>query len=387
MMINTALHCPLPNPIESSSEVVIELKSLIDYLQTDRPIAQKIVFPRGTVMPDGRLDLCKQDLGVMGCHLVTEALANNDAIASLLLGTNGIGDLGAKDVARLIQRNNRLEIVYLGCNAISSTGIAALAEALTHNQSVTGLWLKRNPIGVAGAYYLAEMLRHNTSIRTLDLVNTQIGNEGLAAILEVLTYTNRTVERLYLGGNQIQANQAALLANLLAENPVITGLFLNVNHLGDRGVTVLAGGLAENKTPLDLGLASNGIGVEGCEELLAALQTHPAIGNLDLGYSPSTQVLKALPNQIGDIGASAIANFLRDNQTLFKLNLAKNGITEGGKIALITALETNRKLRYLILDGQPDRRIEVLLERNRMLNLGDELHKPRSVASIQSVYR
>lgn len=387
MMVNTDLHCPLPNPIESSSEVVIELKCLIDYLQTDRHSAQKIVFPRGTVMPDGRLDLCKQGLGVMGCHLVTEALANNDAIASLLLGTNGIGDRGAKDVARLIQCNNRLEIVYLGCNAISSTGIAALAEALTHNQSVTGLWLKRNPIGVAGAYYLAEMLRRNTSIRTLDLVNTQIGSRGLAAILEVLTYTNRTVERLYLGGNQIQANQAALLANLLAENPVITGLFINVNHLGDRGVTVLAGGLVENKTPIDLGLASNGIGVEGCDRLLAALQTHPAIGNLDLGYSPSTQVLKAKPNQIGDVGASAIANFLRDNQTLFKLNLAKNGITEEGKIALITALEINHKLRHLMLDGRSDRRIEVLLKRNRMLNLGEESQKPRSVSLIQSVYR
>ena len=216
--------------IESSSEVAIELKSLIDYLQTDRPIAQKTVFPRGTVMPDGRLDLCKQDLGVTGCHLVTEALANNDAIASLLLGTNGIGDLGAQDVARLIQRNHNLEIVYLGCNAISSTGIAALAEALTENRSVTGLWLKRNPIGPEGAYYLAEMLRHNTSIRTLDLVNTQIGEEGLAAILKVLNSTNRTVERLYLGGNQIQADNAALLANLLVNNPVITSLFLNVNN-------------------------------------------------------------------------------------------------------------------------------------------------------------
>jgi len=386
-MVNTDLHCPLSNPIESSSEVVIELKSLIDYLQTNRHSAQKIVFPRGTVMPDGRLDLCKQGLGVMGCHLVTEALTHNDAIASLLLGTNGIGDPGAKDVARLIQCNNRLEIVYLGCNAISSTGIAALAEALMHNQSVTGLWLKRNPIGVAGAYYLAEMLRRNTSIRTLDLVNTQIGDEGLAIILEVLTYTNRTVERVYLGGNQIQANQAALLANLLAENPVITGLFLNVNHLGDRGVTVLAGGLAENKTPIDLGLASNGIGVEGCDRLLAALQTHPAIGNLDLGYSPSTQVLKAKPNQIGDVGASAIANFLKDNQTLFKLNLAKNRITEEGKIALITGLEINQKLRDLILDGRSDRRIEVLLQRNRMLNLGEESQKPRSSSLIQSVYR
>ena len=381
------LHCPLPNPIESGEEVLINLESLINYLNKNQPITEKIVFPRGTVMPDGRLDLCKQSLGVMGCHLVTEALTNNFAIASLLLGTNGVGDCGAKDVARLIQRNNHLEIVYLGCNAISATGIAPLAEALRDNQSVTGLWLKRNPIGVSGAYHLAEMLRHNQSIRTLDLVNTQIGAEGLAAILEVLTYNNSTVERLYLGGNQIQPHHASLLANLLANNPVITGLLLNVNHLGDRGVTVLADGLAENKTLIELGLASNGIGVEGCNSLLAALATHPAIGNLDLGYSPSTGVLGAQPNQIGDIGGSAIAKFLKSNSTLSKLNLARNGISQEGKIALITGLEINQKLCDLTLDGKPDKRIELLLERNRRLNLGKELEKPRSVALIQSVYR
>ena len=249
------------------------------------------------------------------------------------------------------------------------------------------MWLKRNPIGVGGADSLAEMLRHNTSIRTLDLVNTQIGDEGLAAILEVLTYTNRTVERLYLGGNQIQENHASLLANLLADNPVITGLFLNVNHLGDRGVTVLVDGLAENKTLIDLGLASNGIGVAGCNPLLAAVATHPKLSNLDLGYSPSTGVLGSQPNQIGDIGASAIAHLIARNQTLLKLNLFRNGIGHLGKKALISALEINQKLRYLILDGQPDRRIEVLLERNRMLNLGEELHQPRSVSLIQSVYR
>ncbi len=249
------------------------------------------------------------------------------------------------------------------------------------------MWLKRNPIGVVGADSLAEMLRHNTSIRTLDLVNTQIGDEGLAAILEVLTYTNRTVERLYLGGNQIQENQAALLANLLADNPVITGLFLNVNHLGDRGVTVLVDGLAENKTLIDLGLASNGIGVAGCNPLLAAVATHPKLSNQDLGYSPSTGVLGSQPNQIGDIGASAIAHSIARNPTLLKLNLCRNGIGNMGKKALIAALEINQKLRYLILDGQPDRRMEVLLERNRMLNLGEELHHPRSVSLIQSVYR
>lgn len=145
--------------------------------------------------------------------------------------------------------------------------------------------------------------------------------------------------------------------------------------------------MRENKTPIDLGLASNGIGVAGCNSLLAAVATHPKLSNLDLGYSPSTGVLGGQPNQIGDIGASAIAHFLAQNKTLLKLNLCGNGIGNLGKKALISALEINQKLRYLILDGQPDRRIEVLLERNRMLNLGEELHQPRSVSLIQSVYR
>ncbi len=40
-----------------------------------------------------------------------------------------------------------------------------------------------------------------------------------------------------------------------------------------------------------------------------------------------------------------------------------------------------------IWDGKLDGRIEILLERNRRLNLGKELAKPRSVALIRSVYR
>ncbi len=182
------------------------------------------------------------------------------------------------------------------------------------------------------------------------------------------------------------------LRNILAVETFLQDLLytesgLDIIHLGDRGVTVLTDGLAENKTLIDLGLASNGIGVEGCNSLLAALETHPAIGNLDLGYSPSTRVLGAQPNQIGDIGASAIAKFLKSNSTLSKLNLARNEISEEGKIALITGLEINQKLCDLTLDGKPDRRIELLLERNCRLNLGKELEKPRSVALIQSVYR
>jgi Ran GTPase-activating protein (RanGAP) involved in mRNA processing and transport len=167
-----------------------------------------------------------------------------------------------------------------------------------------------------------------------------------------------------------------LLANLLRHNSPIRGLFLNVNYLNDAGVKVLAGGLQPNQTLLELGLASNGIGIEGCEESLAVLQNHPALINLDLGYSPSTRVLAANPNRIRDIGASAIARFLTHNQTLLRLDLRGNDISDRGKSLLIAALESNRKLRHLLLDGKPDLQLNLLLERNRLLNPDGDLQIP-----------
>ncbi|OCR01511.1 ribonuclease inhibitor [Oscillatoriales cyanobacterium USR001] len=385
-MTKKPLNCPFPQPLFTSSDNFNDLTSLLDYIRRNQPVSERVTFPRGTLMPDGRLDMCKQGLGAVGCSLITEALEGNQTIASLLLGTNGIGDLGAAKVARLIERNHRLEIIYLGCNAIAQTGIADIAQALTHNQSVTGLWLKRNPIGINGAYSIAEMLRYNQSIRTLDLVNTQIGSEGLTAIINVLIQTNKTVNKLYLGGNQIQPNHAFLIADLLRHNPTIQGLFLNVNDLGDPGVKILAAALLENKTLRALGLASNGISAKGCSILLSSIKSHPSLSNLDLGYSPSTKILGAQANLIGDLGVDAIAHFLRDNQTLFRLNLRGTGISDEETNEIFAALEQNQTLGYLILD-RIDAKVKLLLERNRLLNLKDKLTDDRDLALIRSVYR
>ncbi len=378
------IHCPIQSSIETFPN---ELEPLLLHLRANVLVTQPITFPRGTVLPDGRLDLCKQNLGVVGCQEVTSALAENNTIVSLLLGTNGIGDTGANFVAQLIERNKRLEIIYLGCNAIAAPGVATLAQALTDNFSVTGLWLKRNPIGELGARHIAQMLRHNCSIRTLDLVNTQIGYEGLKAILEVMISDNRTVERLYLGGNQIDAQGALLLATLLRVNPAIKALLLNVNHIGDAGAEILADGLRDNQTLLELGIASNGIAGAGGIALIEAIQAHPTLTHLDLGYSPSTIVLGAQANCIGDVGARAIANLLAQNQTLLQLNLRCNNITESGKAYLVAGLQQNARLQQLVLDGKQDKQIAALLERNRSLNANNQISKPREVELIRSVYR
>ncbi|WP_013320229.1 hypothetical protein [Gloeothece verrucosa] len=379
-------HCPIDEAVESGAKDLEEIVPLIEYLQGNIPVTEPVRFPRGTMMPDGRLDLCKQGIGVTGCQQITDVLRANTTVISLLLGTDGIGDVGASAVAKLIQHNSHLEVVYLGCNQITKKGAAQLAAALSLNTSVTGLWLKRNPIGRIGAEYLAEMLSINKSIRTLDLVNTHLEETGLNRILDVLIDKNRTVERLYLGGNQIYDQAAKRLSMLLKTNPNIKYLFLNVNHLGDVGAIELADGLRQNSTLIELGVASNGITSTGGMAILEAIEGHPSLVNLDLGYSPSTQVLAARANSLGAAGAERVGKLLANDSNLLRLNLRGNGITEQGKMAIIEGLEKNYRLQHLILDGKLEPQIKALLERNRNLNSSDNL-LPRDVALIRSVYR
>ncbi len=379
------IHCPIQGLIEMPSCNANEIAPLLEHLQANITVSQETAFPRGTVTPDGRLDLCKQNLGPQGCRLVTRALESNTRVASLLLGTDGIGDEGARDVAQLIERNAHLEIVYLGCNGIRAEGAGTLARALTANSNIAGLWLKRNPIGPNGARALAEMLRHNTALRTLDLVNTAIESDGLSALISVLRHENRTVERLYLGGNGFGPRDAEELAALLRENPNLRALLLNVNVFGDEGVKVLVEGLRENRTLRELGLASNGITARGAQILAEAVGAHPALSILDIGWSPSTKVLCATPNNIGDKGARLFGVMLRDNRTLARLDLRRNGLTARGRDALADGLAENQTLQHLTLDVPLDARLHTILERNRAQSL--PLPPSRDVTLIRSVYR
>ena len=381
------IHCPLYTAAEIIPCDPGELQPLLAHLRGGLAASGIRAFPRGTLMEDGRLDLCKQALGPAGCRMVTEALGQNHTVVSLLLGTDGIGNAGAADVARLAEKNPSVEVLYLGCNRISADGVAPLAAALSAAaSSVTGLWLKRNPIGPDGAKRLAEMLRTNTSLRTLDLVNTRLGHEGLAALTEALTHSNQTVERLYLGGNFFGPEEAPLLAEIIHRAPNLKALLLNVGFLGDAGAALLASALPESRLE-ELGLASNGIGPDGAALVFDAAAAHPTLTHLDLGYSVSTRVLGASANALGDAGAAHAARFLAANPILRHLDLRGSGFTGEGTARLADALEHNTHLHSLPLDGKRDLVLQQRLQRNRDTAAGPLSAVCRDVALTRSVYR
>jgi Ran GTPase-activating protein (RanGAP) involved in mRNA processing and transport len=371
----TPVHCPAPVDPAATAP----LAPLVGRLADPDPVAAKLAFPLGTLQPDGRLDLCKQDLGPAGAELVVPAAVASPHATHLLLGTNSLGAAGAAALARALTPGHHVRTLYLGCNDIDAAGVRPLADRLATDATVRALWLKRNPIGDDGVGAVAAALRGNRTVRTLDLTNTGLTPAGLRVLVDALRAREVPTERLYLGGNALGPEVADLLAALLRDAGV-RELYLACGRLGDDGARRLADALPATGRST-LGLGGNGIGPAGVGALAARLA---ALDTLDLARPPSAFTLRAVPNLVGDDGAAALAAHL-PGSGLRRLDLRHTGITGRGARALLAAV-----------DGDPAGRLELLglgsgVPRRVKRAVGATLRPPSEPAAdiraIASVYR
>lgn len=286
-----------------------DLGPLIGWLREGRATRERLDFPAGTALPDGRLDLCKQALGAEGATAVADALRPGP-VRHLLLGTDGLGDDGAAAVTERAPGSG-VETLYLGCNGITAGGTCRIADSLRASpQAVTAVWLKRNPLGPEGGRAAAGLVEAARSLRTLDLVQTGLDPAGLAVLAEALitaARSGRGVERLFAGGNVLGPAGAVPLAALIASGAV-SELYVSAARLGDEGARLLAEGLGGSPYGrlTRLAVASNGIGPQACA-LLAAAAATAGVELLDLGRVRAAAVLGAADNRVDAEAAGAVA--------------------------------------------------------------------------------
>ena len=318
--------CPIIDT-EIAQVLAEKIQPTLDYLRTNDHLPENhVVFPVGTLTDDGRLDLCKQNLGFAGAEMIVDALKENNWVKHLLLGTNKIGNEGAKMLSETIRNNQALETLYLGCNHIEAEGAIALCAALEENTHIKSLWFKRNPLGKTVVPALIQLLKKNPFIRTLDLVNTCL-EDGFYDFFDYLA-ENTSVERLYLSGNYLKPSHISHLSEALAKNKTLKALFLSVNHFGDEGAENLAKGLAKNAVLQELSLASCGIAEKGMMALLSALWHHKTLIYLDVGYANSTRVLQSQANEISDTVAEKLCEFVAQSPQIAYLNVARTNLSE-----------------------------------------------------------
>jgi Ran GTPase-activating protein (RanGAP) involved in mRNA processing and transport/predicted esterase len=306
-----------------------ELTPLLSYLESNQQPWAPEPFQRGTLMPDGRLDLCKQVVGPAGIGPLLDALDGNPHVHRLLLGNNVVGPTGADRIARFIaSRDSHVRVWYLAGNELDAAALEPLCDALAAAPSVEGLWLKRNPLGPAAAEPLGRLLRVHTGLQTLDLVNTGLLDVGVLTLSRALVH-NQGLKHLYLGTNGLGVSSATSLAVVLREC-ALESLYVDCNRLGDEGVRALAAGLAQNTSLRRLSLASNRIGPSGMAGLAEAIVDHPSLQFLNLGWTRATNAVHEAGNMLGDEGAAVLAELLRSGPKLTALDVSHNQISQDG---------------------------------------------------------
>lgn len=372
----------------------LPIGELLAYLHSKAKPVSPLTFEVGTLLPDGRLDLCKQNLGPGSACTIAGALYDNPNVHHLLLGTNGLGLNGAPALTALcaaVRASDSIETLYLGCNMIEADGLKKLLPALAPDSNLQALWLKRNPIGIEGAALLCAAIQNGSRLRVLDLVDTHIGSEGLNLLVSAICESKCCqIEHLYLGGNNFGERDAECIARLLTKKELpLKGLYLSVNHLGDEGTAILGESLKHNRDLQCLSLASNYIGASGLKVLCRGLSGHNQLKWLDLGCQPSTNILRSRRNFFADYGARYIAELLREESTLEFLDLSHCGITDQGAMELLHALRKNEYMRELRLSRPVSAHCKNLIREQCSLNIArcGTIHTREFTTAIKSVYR
>jgi hypothetical protein len=197
---------------------------------------------------------------------------------------------------------------------------------------------------------------------------------------------DRGLRVLLLGGNGIGVRGAEALGAALGVHPFLRELSLAASALGDAGAHPLARGIGRVES---LDLASNGIGVSGLGGLLEAGKS---LQLLDLGSTPSSRVLGAPENDLGDaIGGGVIGDWLAGNPSLGRMDLRHAGVRSRGAVRIAAGLEHNENLFELQLGKFVSRRIKhrirARLDSNRARVSPERLQTSWHVAAILSVYR
>ena len=175
-------------------------------------------FPRGTLRPDGRLDLCKQGLGPVAVTRGARRRGGVAAPAHLLLGTNGLGADGVdRRSPTRSAGGHRIQTVYLGCNHIDATGRRA-RRRLADDADRAGAVAQAQPDRRRRA-----SPRSRAALRT-NATHTDAGpvqhrgdrGTGCDQLADALAARPRPVERLFLGGNGLGPSAAPVLARFVA---------------------------------------------------------------------------------------------------------------------------------------------------------------------------
>jgi Ran GTPase-activating protein (RanGAP) involved in mRNA processing and transport len=292
-----------------------------------------------------RLDLSNKELGEHAFAEIAAALRGDEHYLALCVAGNAAKDAGAGSLADMLRANTTLTECDLRSNDIGVRGACELFRALEASPTVTAVDLSgmsginRNHIGVRGAQAVAAMLQRNQVIWKLCLQENGLGAEGVAALVQGLAQ-NGSLGYLDLASNALGPQGSVVLAGAIPECKVAT-LVLARNFIDDGGLAAITEALRKVNSVAHLDVSDNGLGPKSGKCIADAVRAPACL----------LQTLVLSDNVLGDGGLRYLAEALKETRGIQELVICRNRITGKSVVDLANGLKYNRSLRRLDLSG------------------------------------
>lgn len=265
---------------------------------------------------------------------------------------NATLDLASRTYLQDLLSSNQEVHKLIFCNVSSNDQYNYLPDYLLSNRMhmIEELKIEKCSIDAKAALAVANMTRSET-LRSLKLVNMNLNNETID-IFTGITHEDCSLHRLELRGVRMDENNLSFLFECLMKNQTICSLYMDGCSLGSSCALKLADFLAENKRITTLSLCENDLDGESIKILVErGLQNNTTLQKLLLSQNP-----------IGDSGAVCLSELLCSNPSIQFLSLSDCEIWAPGCLALARGLAHMRGLKQLIVDGEWEDHVDIVVK-------------------------
>jgi Ran GTPase-activating protein (RanGAP) involved in mRNA processing and transport len=220
---------------------------------------------------------------------------------------------------------------------VTERDVKEFALLLKHDRTVKELRLKNCYLNHIGTKYLANVL-NDTCITKLYLsCNMAIRDRGALALASVMPFSN--LIELSLDTTSLTDRAASGIASVL-DRSQLEVLYLGGNEITDHGAATLAAALPKSSIKR-LYLSSCKVRDSGAKCLAEAMK-----------FTPLT-VLTLSFNFVTDVGARALANATKQCQTLQKLDLSCNDVSDESVDQFLEILGKHASIRMICFQSTP----------------------------------
>ncbi|KAJ7465181.1 hypothetical protein FB451DRAFT_1488663, partial [Mycena latifolia] len=231
---------------------------------------------------------------------------------------------------------------------VGPTHVEKLLDALDNNTVVTQVLVGNNVISATGARRIAKFItEHPERIETWYLAGNHLRAPGFQLLVDAMVKSPR-ITNVWLKRNPLTPDSTANIIRLITHTPNLRTLDLQNTELGDESVARMMSAITGQDLPLrNLYLNCNGIGRKAAAAIAGYL-AHPAC---------KLESLYVASNPIGDAGALPLADALKSNESLLRINMCSTGLTSTGVSALCTALAAHPRIMSVDLAAANNTRV------------------------------